>query len=184
VNNWVTNCIDWLGGQVRVCQRTIVDLGRTFNHTWIDVVPDNPSDFISNSQFLDNGSYTTISGMPSGDGASGGSGSSGSSDGSYLNSAPNADAYYVPTDTLVLDTPSGMTDTQFIQALLDAQNNYTNDTLSYSAFYPSGDNYNSNSFASGMLTAVGLNGGFIIDNMPGAQPGAGNPVPTSNFLPE
>ena len=160
-------------------QRTIVNAGVTFNHTFIRLLPDNRNDFTNNGLFVDNGLHSTVSGMPE-DGSSGGSGSGGSGDGSFLNSVPNADIGYIPTDSAVIPTPAGMTDTQFIQTILNAQSNFTNGVIPYSPL-PSGDHYNSNSFIAGLLNSINLDGTGIVSGLSGVQPGSGHPVPNAVF---
>ena len=191
VNNGVTMAIDWLGTEVRLCQRGLLGLGNTFNHTWLDLVPDNPQDFADNPQLNPsddpNRNRGTVSGMPDGQGGSSGSGSSGSSGssaGDNLISVPNADINYPNNDDgnfIIIPTPEGMTDTEFIDRILNAQNQYDNNNpLPYAAM-PAGENYNSNSFIAGLLNSLGLNGTALVQGLPGSQPGAGNPVPNARF---
>ncbi len=190
VNNSVTMAIDWQGTEVRLCQRGLLGLGNTFNHTWLDLVPDRPQDFANNTQLNPsddpNRNRGTVSGMPDGQGGSSGSGSSGtgSSAGDHLISDPNADINYPNNDngnSIIIPTPEGMTDTEFINQILNAQNQYDNNNpLPYAAI-PAGENYNSNSFIAGLLNSLGLDGTGLVQSLPGLQPGAGNPVPNTRF---
>lgn len=122
--------------------------------------------------------------MPDGSGGSSGSGGSGSSAGDNLISDPNADIAYSNNDGnnfIIIPTPSGMTDTEFINAILTAQSKYDNSNpLPYAAL-PAGGNYNSNSFIAGLLNILGMNGTALVQSLPGTQPGAGHPVPIARF---
>ena len=96
----------------------------------------------------------------------------------------NADINYPNNDngnSIIIPTPEGMTDTEFINQILNAQNQYDNNNpLPYAAI-PAGENYNSNSFIAGLLNSLGLNGTALVQGLPGSQPGAGNPVPNTRF---
>ena len=210
-NNGTTIAIDWLGAEVRLCQRSLFYSNHIFNHVWLDLKPDNPQDFSNNQQLNPNEDKTrnrgTVSGMPDETGGSIGSTGSGSNSGSnsgshsgsngsgshsgsnsgngpgdYLVSRPNADIGYERDDSyIVIPTPQGMSDTQFINAILNAQNKYDNDNPLPYAGYPGANQYNSNAFIAGLLNSLGFNGTELVQSLPGGQPGAGNPVPTRRF---
>ena len=187
-NNGVTVNIDWLGAEVRLRQRSLFYSNNLFNHTWLDLVPDVPGDFSNNAQLNPstdpNRNRGTVSGMPDGAGGSSGSGGTGSSMGDHLISAPNADIAYSNNDGknfIIISAPSGMTDSEFINAILAAQNKYDNSNPLPYAGLPAGGTYSSNSFIAGILNSLGLNGSQLVQSLPGTQPGAGNPVPIKRF---
>ena len=70
-------------------------------------------------------------------------------------------------------TPSGMTDTQFIKALMNAANAYQNNRPYYPVPDPFGIFYNSNSYTAGVI----IHAGGVPPALPGSQPGYGNPLP-------
>lgn len=75
-----------------------------------------------------------------------------------------------------IETPQGMTDTQFINRIIQAANGYQNN-VPYDVRPDFTGNYNSNSFVSGVLRAAG--GGAPALNTGGAfqAPGYDMPIP-------
>lgn len=157
-------------------QHPVMGIG---NHVWLDLDPDNPADFANNPLFNTPGysNRSTISGEPSPsynpliDGGI-----------STLDYQPNADLCSKASAKILIPTPKGMTDTQFINALLAAAQAFQSGTLDYAGIpSASGGTYNSNSFAAGVLNQVGLNGPNLIGKLPGWHPGSTDPVPASSF---
>jgi len=143
--------------------------GDPLQHTAIVLQPDNPGDF----DFPNNTS--TLGGQP------GGSWWTSWSIYGNLQSSPNnpgdspgTACHPGPLKNLTLvPTPPGMTDTQFINSLLNAADSYQNNQP-YNPFPdPFGIYYNSNSYTSGVITAAGGTPPVL----PGIQPGYSNPVP-------
>jgi len=136
-----------------------------FKHTAIVLQPDNPSDF----NFPNN--TNTLGGQP-GAGVQNGNAPNlvsspnnpGDSPGTACNPGRLKNLTLVPT-------PAGMTDTQFIQALIAAAGSYQNN-LPYAPF-PLGDAYNSNSYTAGVI----IKAGGTPPALPGIQPGYGHPIP-------
>lgn len=139
-----------------------------FQHTAIVLEPDNPADFN-----FPNNMYTL------GAQAFGGSPNLLSPFYRYLQSEPNYPGDSPGTtcqpgplqNLTVVPTPSGMTDTQFINALLKVANSYQNNSP-YLPF-PYGPYYNSNSYTAGVIIAAGGTPPVL----PGIQPGYGHPLP-------
>jgi hypothetical protein len=151
------------------------------NHAWLDLDPDNPADFANNPLFNTPGNpnRSTISGEPS---PAYNPLSEFPKQISTLNSTPNSDLSSCPSAKVLIPTPKGMTDTQFIQALLAAAQSFNNGTIPYAALPQNGGPaHNSNSFAAGVLSQVGLNGSQLVSGLPGWQPGAQYPVPARSF---
>jgi hypothetical protein len=77
-------------------------------------------------------------------------------------------------------TPSGMTDTKFINNLIDAAKKYQND-LNYDLFPESGSGYNSNSYVAGILKAAGATPPTLRQVLPDGgtfrAPGYSKPIP-------
>lgn len=164
--------IDPLGLDVFLVEHTVAAIG---NHAYIYLQPDNPSDFANNPLFQSGAS--TISGEPIPAYSPFNSGPS------TLNSVPNADLNSNPSAVILIQTPTGMTDTEFINSLLAAANSFNNGILTYNPI-PTGDTYNSNSFAAAILTQAGLNGNQLVNSLPGWQPGnnyPNSPIPSSSF---
>jgi len=156
--------------------------GTTFNHLALLLVPNNQSwastqpgfqQYSSNGQY-----YTTLSAGPN----------PGIPFPGYLQSTPNrpGDEPWNNINGGIIDPPntntgsqcSVMPDDEFIKQLLQGAANY-NPIFPYS-FFPSlnGNGYNSNSFAIGLLQAVGANP--VVPS--GAFPGANKPVPSWGFF--
>jgi RHS repeat-associated protein len=142
------------------------------NHTAIVLVPDNPSDF-ANSPIP-----STLGGQPFGSWSQSASivwgnlqsspDNPGDSPGTLCKPGPLQNLTPVPT-------PPGMTDTQFINALINAANAYNNDEP-YDPFPDPFDvdrDYNSNSYTSGVIEKAG----GIPPNLPGFVPGYNQPLP-------
>lgn len=131
-------------------------------------MPDNPQEF----NFLNN--EETLGGQPWG------SEWSSTSPFGNLQSSPNnpGDSPGIcnqgPLHNLrLVPTPPGMTDTQFIRALIAESESYQND-LPYNPFpYPGSGTYNSNSYTSGVIQAAG----GTPPAMPGNLPGYNVPLP-------
>lgn len=140
-----------------------------FQHTAIVLRPNNPADF----NFPNNTS--TLGGQPFGASATSWSiygklhsspNNPGDSPGTACQPGPLKNLTLVPT-------PQGMTDTQFINALINAANSYQNNQT-YDPFPdPFGIYYNSNSYTSGVI----IKAGGKPPTLPGSQPGYGNPIP-------
>ncbi|MGB9430062.1 MAG: RHS repeat-associated core domain-containing protein [Gammaproteobacteria bacterium] len=142
--------------------------GDPFQHTAIVLEPDNPADFnFPNNMYI-------LGAQPFG-----GSPNLLSPFYRYLQSEPNYPGDSPGTtcqpgplqNLTAVPTPSGMTDTQFINALLKAANSYQNSSP-YLPF-PYGPYYNSNSYTAGVIIAAG----GTPPPLPGIQPGYGHPLP-------
>jgi len=169
--NPVSN-VDTTGLAVYVGQHGAIAPWVPFQHAAIVLIPDNPSDFANFGIFQQtNGAEATLGGQPGGIG-SGAIGPLGS-----LVSEANfpGDNPCNLHDLTMVPTPAGMTDTQFILALLSEFAAYRNN-LPYD-FFPDksvfGQTYNSNSFVSGLLIGAGA----VPPNLPGLRPGYGTPIP-------
>lgn len=118
-------------------------------HLNIVMIPNNPQAFTNPQGWsnLGNGyKIATLGGQP------GGSTSLGN-----LVSSPNdpGDSIFNATFLQRVETPKGMTDTQFINRLIRAANSYTGN-LNYDLIPQAGTNgYNSNSYVSGVIKAAG-----------------------------
>jgi RHS repeat-associated protein len=123
-------------------------LGFTFYHTYLLIIP-SPGDNIcdlSRRHFTKSRGATTVSGdvvAPD-----------------FLNSVPDYDFYQGGAGELLLRPPGGMSESQFINLILNADNSYPNYYVPYSPlpglpqdslFY-----FNSNSFISGLLRSIGV----------------------------
>jgi RHS repeat-associated protein len=167
------NLADETGLAVFVGTHPAVVSGDPENHTTIVLQPDNPSGFSGNSVFgTSGGRVATLGGQP------------GSIDAGYswwprpfgdLYSAinfPGDDPSKLSTLTPV-SCPTGMTDTQFINALINASARYRNNApymplpTGWSAYY------NSNSYVSGVIRAAG----GTPPPLPVPTPGYGKPLP-------
>ncbi len=175
-NNGVTDSIDWMGGAVRVCQRP---MGGGFYHTWIEARPDNASDFSGNSNLSGTGSNygTSISGFGRAGGSSGSAEEGGGADTLYCDIGYDHSSYASAWNSgVTVLTPSGMTDTEFINTLLTTANNFPNDAYTYDAAVLAG--YNCNSTTASVLTNSGVNNAAtIINSLPGSQYGSDTPLP-------
>ncbi len=143
--------------------------GNPFNHVTIVLRPDNPSDFADHPLFKGSGGTEATLG-----GQAFGPGSNGQVFGN-LQSAPNypGDNPNNLSDLTEVCRPAGMSDTDFIKALIEAADAYGND-LPYAPFPAKGTGYhNSNGYVAGVISAAG----GIAPALPGRQPGYGNPVP-------
>jgi hypothetical protein len=144
-------------------------------HAAIVLVPDNPSDFANMQIFqTTNGELATLGGQPSGyDG--------GPDQFGMLVGIANypGDAPCKLHNITRVQTPAGMTDTQFIMTLLSEFAGYGNN-LAYDPFpLALTDTYNSNGFVSGLLWGAGA----TPPNLPGIRPGYGNPIPILPYAP-
>jgi uncharacterized protein RhaS with RHS repeats len=140
------------------------------NHTAIVLQPDNPADF-ANNQTFNGASQATLGGQP-GAGVQNGNAPNLISFPNYPGDNPGTDCHPGRLKNLTLvPTPAGMTDTQFIQSLINAAGSYQNNQAY--ALFPVGDAYNSNSYVSGVIIAAG--GAPPV--LPGWQPGYSHPLP-------
>jgi hypothetical protein len=164
VLNDPVNFVDPLGLKVFVGQHSVGN--SPFNHTAIILQPNNPNDFEKNTLF-DNNSTATLGGQPFGEGYKGGHFGA-------LQGVPNysGDDPCGLNDKTEVKTPDGMSDTDFINALLAAANKYK-DNLPYSPNPSEYSGYNSNGYVSGIISAAG----GIAPNLPGSQPGYNKPIP-------
>jgi uncharacterized protein RhaS with RHS repeats len=163
------NYTDPLGLTVYVGEHGAAFPSDPLNHTAIVLQPNNPAAF----NFPNNTS--TLGGQPGGSWWTSWSpygnlqsspNNPGDSPGTACNPGPLKNLTPVPT-------PPGMTDTQFIQALINAANSYQNNQL-YDPFPdPWGFTYNSNSYTAGVITKAGGQPPAL----PGRQPGYGRPLP-------
>ena len=152
---------DRRGLNVYVGERGAFFPGDPLNHTTLLLVPNNPSDFANNPLFqATNGQLATLGAQAFGPG-----------DGPFgsLTSTPNnpADALCHLTAARLVQTPAGMTDSDFINNLIDASNSYNN-SLTYSPFPTiNSSTYNSNGFVSGILRSVGATPPILTGTVPG-----------------
>jgi hypothetical protein len=163
--------IDPSGLVVLVGQHDAIYPGVPFSHSAIVLRPDSPSDFANNPLFAATaGAEATLGGQAFGSGVFGVFGVFGG-----LQSKPNypGDAVCKLSNLTPVSPPNGMTDTTFINILIDATNRYKNN-LRYHPFPdPFGFTYNSNSFVSGVIHAAGA----TPPDLPGARPGYNRPIP-------
>ncbi len=142
-----------------------------FNHAAIVLRPDNPQDFINHPLFSStNGREATLGGQAFGEGF-----------GLFgrLTSALNyqGDAASNLNDLTQVCRPEGISDTEFINNLINAASSYNNRAL-YDPFPdPFGLTFNSNSYVSGVLRATGAVPPFL----PGYRPGYNRPLPIHQY---
>lgn len=99
--------------------------------------------------------------------------------GCKLRNAPNHDGDSLSNSSFlqVVNTPKGMSDTEFINRLIKASSSYK-DTATYELFPESTDGaYNSNSFISGVLRAAGANPPTVRTQGKFQVPGYNSPLP-------
>jgi uncharacterized protein RhaS with RHS repeats len=162
--------VDPLGLAVYVGEHGALFDSDPLQHTAIVLRPDNPADFSGNQLFTDP-NQATLGGQP-GAGVQNGNAPNLISFPNYPRDNPGSDCHPGRLKNLTLvPTPAGMTDTQFIQALISAAGSYQNN-LPY-ALLPVGAAYNSNSYVSGVILAAG----GTPPTLPGVQPGYGHPIP-------
>jgi RHS repeat-associated protein len=163
------NFTDPLGLAVYVGEHGAAFPSDPFQHTAIVLQPDNPADF----NFSNNTS--TLGGQP------GGSWWTSWSIFGNLRSSPDnpGDSPGTPCqpgplkNLTLVPTPPGMTDTQFINSLINAADSYKNN-LPYGLFpNPYGYGYNSNSYTAGVIIKAGGTPPTLL----GSQPGYGKPIP-------
>jgi RHS repeat-associated protein len=143
------------------------------NHTAIVLRPNNPSDFVGNDLFK-GGNQATLSGQPSWVPNANSLYGNLVTSRNYPGDNPGTDCEKGKLKNLTLvPTPPGMTDTEFINAVIDAANSYQNN-LPYAPITSEGWWwYNSNSYTSGVLRAAGA----TPPSLPGLQPGYNYPIP-------
>ena len=174
VQNNPINSIDPYGLLVLVGQHPAFsnDPRNPYNHAAIALLPDNPADFANNRFFANtNGTVATLSAHA--EVAWNWSGKV-----VFLSSTPNyqGDDPCNLHDLTIVATPQGMSDTDFINALINSTQSYNND-FPYNPWpVQGGVGYNSNSYVSGVIT----NAGGIPPKLPGKQPGYSVPLPLRN----
>jgi hypothetical protein len=150
-------------------------------HFYLRIVPDHPSDFVGDYHFAnpqDPNSGATISGEPECKPCAKGLGFG------HLVSVRNIDIKDDYTEwNRRVDLPDGMSDTDYIKSLFEADDSYRSnkDNPSYNPLSHPG--YNSNGYATGIIHATG---GHIVESDSdglGApwMPGDDKPVPSSYF---
>lgn len=151
-----------------------------FNHTAIVLRPDNPSQFANNPLFsATGGQQGTLGGQPD-------YGSSPFWDPfgdlvgkkNYPGDSPGTGPCASNNHLVPVQPPPGMTDSQFINSLINAANSYGNDQPYW--VVPEMDSapwiqpvYNSNGYTSGVIGATGA----TPPNLPVRAPGYGVPLP-------
>ena len=123
-------------------------------HTAIVLIPNNPEDFSSQPGWTDLGGssiLSTLSAQPSTGFTAGTLFGQGN-----LISTPNwpNDQFQNLSQYVPIQTPNGMTDTQFINALINAAGSYNNSAQYFPSTVEQGG-YNSNSFTSGVIKKAG-----------------------------
>jgi RHS repeat-associated protein len=162
------NGIDPLALRVLVGYHSAVFPGDPAKHLVIVLEPDNPSDFSNYNIFsATGGAMATIGAQIGGPLSPSGWDPLGSLQGQF--NYPGDNPCKLEGLTTV-NPPSGMTDRQFINALISAALSY-NDNQSYFGFLGLG--YNSNSYVSGILTATGA----TLPIFPVWLPGYNTPIP-------
>ncbi|MBI3985697.1 MAG: hypothetical protein HY343_02160, partial [Lentisphaerae bacterium] len=144
-----------------------------FQHRSILLVPDNPNDF-GNSPLFQGRRGATLGGQPGGPSIQRET-RSGSPQLNLLTlrSAPNFAGDALSGDYVLVETPPGQTDTDFILNLIGASEAYT-DRVEYSQFpCPSLGTYNSNSYVAGVIRAAG----GTPPTVSGIAPGYDKPLP-------
>lgn len=158
------NNIDPLGLEVEVFQHPVAGVG---NHVFLLLTPDNGGPQTSLSAFNRSTGDDLLSKVFN----------------SKLNRIPGNDLQKMndgvtqPRDGTTVCPPKGMSDQQFIDALIKADSSYENWKNHYFAlpFFPG--TYNSNGYISGLLNSVGLPGSKIVGGLPGWQPGGSKAPP-------
>jgi hypothetical protein len=162
--------IDPLGLAVFVGEHGALFDNDYFQHTAIVLRPDNSADFTGNPLFAGS-NQATLGGQP-GAGAQNGNWPNLVSFPNYPRDNPGSECHPGRLKNLTLvPTPAGMTDSQFIRALISEAGSYLNN-LPY-GLVPFGYSYNSNSYVSGVIIAAG----GTPPELPKEQPGYGHPIP-------
>jgi RHS repeat-associated protein len=148
--------------------------GDPFYHTAIVLRPDNPSDFADNPLFADTGGQqATLGAQPGGFGTSLISPfGSLSGQNNFPGDNPSVGSCNSNNKLIPVQTPTGMTDAQFINALINSAGTYGD----YEPYNPTpmvGPGYNSNSYVSGVIDSTGA----IAPNLPVWAPGYSEPLP-------
>jgi uncharacterized protein RhaS with RHS repeats len=172
VGNSPIGLIDPLGLAVYVGEHGAMFSADPLQHRAIVLRPDNPGDFSTDdyNRLFRGTDQATLGGQPA------------KVDGkltlvsypNYPGDNPGSECHPGKLKHLVLvPTPPGMTDTQFIEALIAASQSYQN-SLPYRLF-PTHDSdaYNSNGYVAGVIEAAG----GTPPVMPGVAPGYRHPIP-------
>ncbi|MGD1089511.1 MAG: RHS repeat-associated core domain-containing protein [Verrucomicrobiota bacterium] len=171
-NNNPINAIDTDGLAVYVYYHPAFFPADPFNHSAIVLQPDNPSQFANNPLFsATDGQQATLGGQPGGPG------------GQFLDpfgnlqSKPNYPGDNpangkCPNNLVPVQPPPGMSDSQFINSLINAADSYGNDEP-YDLTPADGGGYNSNGYVSGVIDATGA----TAPNLPVWVPGYSQPLP-------
>jgi hypothetical protein len=167
VGNDAVNNIDPSGLEIFVGQHGAFFPANPLNHAAIVLRPDNPKDFANNPLFANGAKEVTLGAQAFGPGVTGLFGG--------LESKPNypGDSSSSLKDLTKVNRPANMSDTQFINAVLDASSRYKNNLRYDPVPDPWGLTYNSNSFVSGVLKAAGTKA----PDLPGVRPGYNQPIP-------
>ena len=140
--------------------------GDAAEHMVVILTPDTPQDFQGISPFQYNSSTNTMMATLAGEPSIANSPPWGPFGQLTKHANDNSDKPCNLKNISTVATPDGMSDTDFINAILNAYNSYENNAP-YNPYFPNGrDSANSNSFAAGLITSAG-----------GQVPGAPNIAP-------
>ncbi|HBD95638.1 MAG: hypothetical protein A2015_11295 [Spirochaetes bacterium GWF1_31_7] len=133
-------------------------------HTFLLIIPDNPKEFNNESKFT-LGAYNNAE-----------------SDTLEKRKNDTTDLNWKKEDlkkSWRVPTPEGLSDTEFINKILDSYDQYENNSRNYEPFPSTEKNQgNCNNFTTGLLEGGGVNENFFNDKNPsGFNPGLGNPLP-------
>lgn len=184
VGNNPVNWIDSLGLRVYVFYHPAFFAQDPANHSAIVLNPDNPSDFSNNPLFgKSGGQLATLGGQPSGFGSSFFNPLSNTfmdpfgnlvSKPNYPGDQPNLKSCSSLNNLVPVQPPPGMSDSQFINSLINAANSYDN-SLPYSPLPSSSPPgyFNSNGYTSGVISKTGA----MPPALPAWVPGYERPIP-------
>ena len=169
---------------VLIGYRPILSTAGVFYHTFLLLVPDNPSDFSDDPLFFKQDSdeplMASLSALPQNED----SGNLFSNNwGNLINTTNSPGDYTLPAIVSLyspISTPPGETDTEFIEDLLDLSRSYTNQ-LPYSPMPSLGNGYNSNSYVAGLLQAAGVATSKDPNIQPILAPGLEKPIPPNSL---
>jgi len=164
VRNNPLKYVDPTGMKLELVMRDIGNnkrMGWLASHSFLLITPDNPSDFGLESPF-----YFTLGGQKSSDGTLVGE----------LNNQGDSNTFALGTENAreTVLTPEGMTDTEFIESILENNHFYNQDPINYSAI--SVDGCNCHDYVAGINDA---SGGEFPDNIDPwtFDPGLGGSIP-------